>query len=189
MGGSAPFLGLDGKGVPPIPGQDGGGYPIPGLDGEEVLHPRSGWGGGTPGQDRGGWGVWTGGYPHVKVRTGWGTPPSGLDGVTPPSRTRWGTPPLVERQSSIASTCYAAGSMPLALTQDFLVWVQVCSGRSTGGGPQGMNPRLKFLNFYAVLGKNWSNCKLAPPGNSGSATCLVLTLHTINYPNNLFCNL
>ena len=39
-------------------------------------------------------------------------PPPGLDGVHPP--------PI--RQSSIASTCYAAGGMPLAFTQeDFLV--------------------------------------------------------------------
>ena len=44
-----------------------------------------------------------------------GTPQLGLDGGTPP-------PPLVRRQSSRASTCYAAGGMPVASTQeDFLI--------------------------------------------------------------------
>ena len=72
--------------------------------------------------------VWVGGVPHPRsgrgipgippgqvwmVGGGGGTlPPPGLDGVPPP--------PI--RQSSIASTCYVAGSMPLAFTQeDFLV--------------------------------------------------------------------
>ena len=62
---------------------------------------------------------------------GGGYPPSqlGLDGVPPPTRTGWGTPPGQDwmgyppiRQSSKVSTCYAAGSVPLAFTQeDFLV--------------------------------------------------------------------
>ena len=67
------------------------------------------------------------GYPPSK--TGWGTPiPSIQDcmGYTPLlARTGWGTPPpptSIRRQSSIASTCYMAGGMPLAFTQeDFLV--------------------------------------------------------------------
>ena len=105
------------------------------------VSPSCRWGGGTlfPVQDRGypiarsGWE----GVPHSKTgwgtplpKTGWGTPLSGLDGV--PCQARWVTPPLIQdwmgyplpvrRQSSIASTCYAAGGMPLAFTQeDFLV--------------------------------------------------------------------
>ena len=61
----------------------------------------------------------------------WGTPSPGLDGgggvpgVPPPTRSGWGTPPPDQvwiRQNSIASTCYAAGGVPLAFTQeDFLV--------------------------------------------------------------------
>ena len=64
----------------------------------------------TPSQVR------TGGYPiqdqggGTPSRTRWGTP----------IRTGWGTPPPVRRQ---ISTCYAAGGMPLAFTQeDFLVF-------------------------------------------------------------------
>ena len=110
----------------------GGGYPIPSL-GRGVPHPRSGWGvphprsrweGGTPFQ------VWTGGTPTI---TGWSTPPPpSLGGVPPHTITGWGTPthtgwgkpppPNPIRQSSIAGTCYTAGGMPLAFTQeDFLV--------------------------------------------------------------------
>ena len=75
------------------------------------------------------------GYPPS--RPGWGTPPHHKDMTRVPSRPPWdGVPtiktwlgyphpmmgyPLLTRQSSIASTCYAAGSMPLAFTQDFLV--------------------------------------------------------------------
>ena len=70
-----------------------GGTPIPGLD-RRVPYSRSGWGYPIPGLDRG--------YPHPKSRSGWGTPPQ-------------------SRDSSIASTCYAVGSMPLAFMQeDFL---------------------------------------------------------------------
>ena len=68
-----------------------------------------------------------------------GVPPLGLDevppqdwmgvspcwnwmGVTPPPiSTGLGYPPLLVRHSSIMSTCYAAGGMPLAFTQNFLV--------------------------------------------------------------------
>ena len=92
-------------------GGGGGVYPVPGLDGGGVPHPRSGWRGGypIPGLD--------GGYPQPGLDgvppsiTGWGTPtiPPSLDGVPP-------LPPI--RQSSIASTCYAAVGMPLAFTQE-----------------------------------------------------------------------
>ena len=59
---------------------------------------------------------------------GWGTPArTGLD--TSLARSRWGTPP---GQNSRASTCYAAGGMPLAFTQeDFLfldLTLQKCDG-------------------------------------------------------------
>ena len=96
-----------------------GKYPIPGLGGG-VPHLRSRWGvphlrsgGGTPSRS-GGWGV-----PHHRSG-GWGVP------RVPPNQV-WmvggypGYPPPM-RQSSIASTCYAADGVPLAFTQeDFLV--------------------------------------------------------------------
>ena len=57
------------------------------------------------------------GYPP---RDGMGYPPQTWDGVPPPGHGT-GYPPS-PRQISIASTCYAAGGMPLAFTQeDFLV--------------------------------------------------------------------
>ena len=128
IGGGDPILLTGGY---PIPGLDGGGapwYQIPGLEGGTQFqvqtggtpsqvqmggipsyswgypHLRSGWGGGTHPADRG--------YPHP--RSVWmGVPPSRLDGVPPPP---------VRRQISIASTCYAAGGVPLVFTQeDFLV--------------------------------------------------------------------
>ena len=66
-----------------------------------------------------------------------GTPLSRLDGVTPhqewmgdpPSiRTGWATPPPPPPwDSSRVSTCFMAGSMPLAFTQrDFLVFFHYC---------------------------------------------------------------
>ena len=98
------------------------------------------WVGGTPSQ------VWTGRYPEgtPQVRSGWwgvpwGIPPPWLDGVHPhhvlmgpppphhdligyPHHDWTGYPPPPIRQSSIASTCYAASGMPLAFMQeDFLV--------------------------------------------------------------------
>ena len=87
-------------------------YPIPGLDG----------GGGTPSQ------VWTGGVPHSQVMgvphsQVWteGYPIPGVDGGGYP-RLDGVPPPPIRIQSSIASTCYAAGGMSLAFTQeDFLV--------------------------------------------------------------------
>ena len=95
----------------------GGGYPIQCLDGGGVPRSMSGWGG-TPSQ------VWVGGYPI----TGLGGIPSQVWMGVPPTMTGWGTPhhdwigyPPI-RQSSIVSTCYTAGGMPLAFTQeDFLV--------------------------------------------------------------------
>ena len=92
----------------------GGGYPIPGLDGEG--YPSQIWMVGVPQPGLDGRGYL--GYPPRPGLDGgehtWGTPPPPppiLDGVPPP------------RQSSIASTCYAAGGMPLAFMQeDFLVF-------------------------------------------------------------------
>ena len=131
-----------------VPGQDGGVPPHPVLDGVpppsglDRVPPPSGLDMAPPGQDwmgyplsRTGWGT-----PHnpglvgvtpPPFRTGWGTPCPGLDGVPPPaSRTGCGTPcprldgvtplptPPRRRQSSIESTCYTAGGMPLAFTQE-----------------------------------------------------------------------
>ena len=127
--GGGTWPGLDGGGIPlsqawmvggiPWPGLDGGGtwgYPLarhgwwgvpqPGLDGGGLPSPspaRSGWWGGTPARS-----VCWEGYPPGQVWMVGGYP------RYPPH------PPI--RQSSIASTCYVAGSMPLAFTQeDFLV--------------------------------------------------------------------
>ena len=76
-----------------------GGYPIPGLDRGRTISQVQYWMG----------------YPPPPAITGWGNPPCpGLDGVP-------FSPPI--RQSSKASTCYVAGGMPLAFTQeDFLVF-------------------------------------------------------------------
>ena len=101
-----------------------GGYPIPGL----------GWGGypvqvwivgGYPGQ------VWmVEGYPSSQVWMVGGYPIPGLDGggypgTPPPSRPGWGTPPPSRLAgvppTSIASTCYMVGRMPLAFTQEDLL--------------------------------------------------------------------
>ena len=103
--------------------------------------------GGTQGipQARSGWGY--PGYPphqhlaRVPPILRWGTPtiktwlgyPQPWDGVPPTIKTWPGYPPPWDgvppdlgwgtplRQSSITSTCYGAGGMPLAFTQDFLV--------------------------------------------------------------------
>ena len=57
------------------------------------------------------------GYPPLRLDTGWGYPSS-----PPLSELELGTPPQIRRQSSRASICYVAGSMPLASTkEDFLV--------------------------------------------------------------------
>ena len=124
----SPLLGLDG-GLP-IPGGTQG-TPQPGLDSEGTPY-QGGTQSGlncTPHTSRPGWGT------PLLPTLRWGTPPlsDGVpltwDGVTLiktwpgyPLDLGWGTPP---RQSSIASTCYTAGSMPLAFTQeDFLVCIQ-----------------------------------------------------------------
>ena len=93
-----------------------------------VHHPRSG---GTPSQ------VWGGphlrGVPHPSLGGTWGTPPTRSGWGTPLTRSGCGNPPPNQvwiRQSSIASTCYAAGGVPLAFTQeDFLVFT-VCMSRN-----------------------------------------------------------
>ena len=96
-------------GAPSLVQMGGGGYPIPGLDGGEVSHPRSGGGYPVPGLDggypipglHGGYPIlltggtpshfWMGvpphpsrldGYPPVQVWRGYPVP--GLDGVPPP---------------------------------------------------------------------------------------------------------
>ena len=88
-----------------------GGVPRPVLDGGGGVYPSQVMVGGVPrpGLDGGG-----GGFP--------GYPRPSLDGGGylgyPPTMSGWGYPP----PPTIASTCYAAGGMPLAFTQeDFLV--------------------------------------------------------------------
>ena len=104
-----------------VPHPTDGGYPLP-RSGQGAPHladggvpPSQVWTGGypiqltegTPSQ------VWRGGYP---IQLTGGTPFPGLDREVPPGR---GTP---LHQTSTACTCYAAGGMPLAFTQeDFLV--------------------------------------------------------------------
>ena len=77
--------------------------------------------------------IWNRVPPHhqdltgVPPTLGWGTPHhQDLTRVSPqagvPPTLGWGTHPPLTRQSSIARTCYAAGGMSLAFTQeDFLV--------------------------------------------------------------------
>ena len=85
-----------------------GGYPIPGLAGGGTAPDL---GRGTP--PRPGMG-----YPPGP---GTGYPPWAWDGVPPPPRHGTGYPPPPPTWD-IASTCYVAGGMPLAFTQeDFLV--------------------------------------------------------------------
>ena len=73
-------------------------------------------------------------YLPLPPRTGLGTSSSQTitgQGYPSPSQDRIRAPPL--RQNSIASTCYAAGSMPLTFTEeDFLVYLcfQIISHRS-----------------------------------------------------------
>ena len=116
----------------PQPGLVGEGVPQPGLDGEGVPQPGLNGGGGYPIQ------VWivggTQGIPWPGLDGG-GVPwvsPTWLNGITPHHdwmgyphhdwmeypfiMTGWGTPP-----PSVRSTCYVAGGIPLAFTQeDFL---------------------------------------------------------------------
>ena len=121
-----PQSGLNGGSTParsgwwgvPQPGLDGGG--VPGVPPGQVwmvggTQVRSGFWGGTSARS-GSWGVPQPGLDGEGVP---GVPPwLGLDG----GGGAWGTPPTPIRQSSIASTCYPSGGMPLTLTQeDFLV--------------------------------------------------------------------
>ena len=54
-------------------------------------------------------------------------------------------PPLVRRQSSIASSCYAAGGMPLGFTQeDFLVLICISSVTSKSLLCSIVNPNCLF---------------------------------------------
>ena len=101
---------LDG-GVPPSQVQVGGGTPFPGP----------GRGGGTPSQVQ----SRQGGYPwplHLDLGRGYPTPSHlGLGRGYSPVQHWMGTP--ISGDSSIASTCHAAGGMPLAFTQeDFFVF-------------------------------------------------------------------
>ena len=61
--------------------------------------------------------------PHPRSRWGGGSTPSQVQTGGTPVQDWMGYPPLsIRRQISIASTCYAAGGIPLAFTQeDFLV--------------------------------------------------------------------
>ena len=147
--GRVPWPGLDvGEGVPhlrlggrvPQPGLDDGGHPISGLRGGTPPQiwdgvPPQTWDGVPPRPGMGYPQTWNGvpprpgmGYPPD---LGWGTPQT-WDGVPPrhgmgyPPDMGWGTPLDMGQgtpptQISIANTCYVAGSMPLAFTQDFLV--------------------------------------------------------------------
>ena len=157
----------------------------------EVPHHRSGWGGGTqPGLDWGGGLPWTGldgggvlwpgldGGRGTPARTGWWVVPQlGLDGgVVPqpcldggvgeggtqgtPTRSGWwgGTP---IRQSSIASTCYPADSMPLAFTQeDFLVLHKItrCNRLTMFTGINIIDPDCLTRGRFA--GINIQNCEI-----------------------------
>ena len=97
----------------PVPGLWVGGVPQPDLDAGGYPPPGQVWMlGGTPLARSGCWG-------GTLARSGWEGYPGQvwMPRVLPPPH------PLI-RQSSIASTCYAAGGMPLAFTQeDFLVLI------------------------------------------------------------------
>ena len=92
--------------------------------------------GGTPHQD------WMR-YPPTQgtpTRNGWGTPHPGLDGGGTPA-----PPPI--RQSSIASTCYATGGVPLAFLRVFIQPANVSS------------PTYLVLRERDHCGKFWRNRK------------------------------
>ena len=78
----------------------------------------------------------------------------------PPSRTGWGSP--VRRQSNIASTCYVAGGMPLAFTQEDFLVAEFNLIRST------LNPP---LTVHSLL------CKCARKKNSN----ILLTFHSSSF--------
>ena len=101
------------------------------LAGRGVPHPRSRWGGGVPHPRSGWWGYpvpglgWGGGTPSQVWMVGGGYPVPGLDsggGGNPSQVWMVGEVTHPIRHSSIVSTCYTAGGVPLAFTQeDFLV--------------------------------------------------------------------
>ena len=103
-GRGVPQPGLDGGGGVPWSGLDGGGVPQPVLDG----------GGGTPVRSEW-WGV-----PRVPPQHDWmGYPPT-MTGWVP--HCDWMGYPPQHDWMGVASTCYMAGGVPLAFTQeDFLV--------------------------------------------------------------------
>ena len=119
------------------------GYPIPGPGGRGLPHPRSRWG--VPHSQ-----VQAGGYP-IPGPVG-GTPFPGTGGGVPFPRSRWGVP----HQTSTACTCYAAGSMPLAFTQeDFLVG-EIISDKPF---PKtfGFIKRLRFRISLLLERNHWTN--------------------------------
>ena len=143
-GWGTPWPGLDGGGVPPtmtgrnIPLARSGWWGVPWSTPyhDWMGHPlvRSGWWGVLPTMT--GWGIsqarsglWVEGtpthhdwmrYPSWPGLDGGGYPPTMTEWVSP-TMTGWGTP-SPHPPTSIASTCYAAGDMPLAFMQeDFLV--------------------------------------------------------------------
>ena len=114
-------------GVPPRPGM---GYP-----------PDLRWG--TPQ-------TWDGVLPQtwdgVPPRPEMGYPPQTWDWVPPRPGTRY---PPQPRQISIASTCYAAGGMPLAFTQeDFLVIYKYCLDFWQGKSELERLKQLIILHWY-----------------------------------------
>ena len=98
-------------------------------------NPRSGWGG-------------TLGYPHPRldgvlppikdwmghplpIKDWMGYPPSWswIGVLPPPPSAGWGTPPLqFRRQISKVSTCYAAGGVPVAFTQEGFLFTDLFTG-------------------------------------------------------------
>ena len=121
----------DRTGIPPLRGQDWGipltGTRVPPPEGQDrvpLSQDRTGVPTHPPSQDRTGAHLWL----------GLGTPP-------PPPSQDWRVPPPL-RQNSRASTCYAAGGMPLAVTQeDYLVRSKVSS--HTSGQ--------RFINLYFFM--------------------------------------
>ena len=152
-------------GYPPGLGQDGV-PPWPGLDGV----PPWTWDGVPPDQVRMGHPpdqVWMG-YP---LDLGWGTPRPGQDGAPPwpgldgvPPRPGTGYPPrpgmgYPPPNWDIASTCYAAGGMPLAFTQeDFLVTFM----SETFRGKEAFTLRRQPQLFILKMQLSWQHLHLLP---------------------------
>ena len=119
------------------------------------------------------------GYPLPPTRSGWGTPPGPGMGYPPPDL-GWGTPPDLGWCTppdlacgtpltwDIASTCYAAGGMPLAFTQEdflvsdiFLFVLPLARGegapshqKGVGGGGESLSCRKEGLSFLTGLSVN-----------------------------------